>query len=73
MRELGATVVDVGMVDSPESAIGCFILEKGRGEIVFLYISTYALSSTVLPIIQRLNVPVIILNVQPVPLSIMPL
>jgi L-arabinose isomerase len=35
-------------------------------EIVFLYVSTYALSSSVLPIAQKLKVPVIILNLQPV-------
>ena len=68
MRELGATVVDVGMVDSPEKVrLAASSLRKEEVEIIFLYISTYALSSTVLPIIQRLNVPVIILNVQPVP------
>ena len=36
-------------------------------EMVFLYVSTYALSSTVLPVAQKLKVPVIILNLQPVP------
>ena len=68
MRELGAAVVDVGMVDNPEKArLAASSLRKEEVEILFLYISTYALSSTVLPVIQRLNVPVIILNVQPVP------
>ncbi len=36
-------------------------------ELVFLYISTYALSSTVLPVVQKVKVPVILLNLQPVP------
>jgi L-arabinose isomerase len=34
---------------------------------VFLFITTYALSSTVLPVAQRAGVPVIVLNLQPVP------
>ena len=35
-------------------------------EIIFLFISTYALSSTVLPVVQRAGVPVVVLNLQPV-------
>ena len=35
-------------------------------EIIFLFISTYALSSTVLPVVQKAKVPVVILNIQPV-------
>lgn len=33
----------------------------------FLFISTYALSSTVLPVAQRVKVPFILLNLQPTP------
>jgi L-arabinose isomerase len=36
-------------------------------EILFLYVSTYALSSTVLPVVQKTRVPVVVLNLQPVP------
>ena len=35
-------------------------------EIIFLFISTYALSSTVLPVVQKAKVPVVMLNLQPV-------
>jgi L-arabinose isomerase len=35
--------------------------------LLFIFISTYALSSTVLPIAERVKVPVVLLNVQPVP------
>jgi len=42
--------------------ITCYCLKT----IVFLYVSTYALSSTVLPIAQKLKIPVVILNLQPV-------
>jgi L-arabinose isomerase len=35
-------------------------------EVVFLFISTYALSSTVLPVVQEAGLPVVVLNIQPV-------
>lgn len=63
----GVEVIDAGMVDNPEKAqqAGDF-LKRNDVEIVFLYVSTYALSSTVLPIVAKVKVPVIILNLQPV-------
>jgi len=36
-------------------------------DVIFLYVTTYALSSTVLPVVRRDKVPVIILNLQPTP------
>lgn len=63
----GFEVVDLGLVDSPDRA-----REAGDGfaqagvEAIFLYISTYALSHTVLPVAQRAKVPIIVLNLQPV-------
>jgi len=65
---MDVTVVDAGMVDSPEKARkAADYLTSENIDIVFLYISTYALSSTVLPVAQRLQKPVILLNIQPVP------
>jgi L-arabinose isomerase len=63
----GCTVVDAGMVDTPDKgrAAGRLLGESGV-DVIFLFISTYALSSTVLPVVQRAKVPVIVLNVQPV-------
>lgn len=68
MEALGAEVEDVGLVDTPEKAVeaGLYLNSKNV-ELVFLYISTYALSSTVLPVVQRIKTPVIILNLQPTP------
>ncbi|MDR1340770.1 MAG: L-fucose/L-arabinose isomerase family protein [Prevotellaceae bacterium] len=67
MNALGAEVIDAGMVDAPEKAhAAAALLKREDVEIVFLFISTYALSSTILPIVQETGVPVIILNVQPV-------
>ena len=63
----GVEVADAGMVDNPVKAREAADYLKSQDvEIVFLYVSTYALSSSVLPIAQKLNVPVIILNLQPV-------
>lgn len=63
---MGVEVVDAGMVDDPtKSEAAAALLKKNNVELVFLYISTYALSSTVLPVVQRLGVPVIVLNLQP--------
>lgn len=60
-------VVDAEMVDNPKKAkLAADFLKQNDIELVFLYVSTYALSSTVLPIALRLNIPVIILNLQPV-------
>jgi L-arabinose isomerase len=59
--------VDAGMVDNVEKAGGAASLfRREEVEVIFLFISTYALSSTVLPIVQKANVPVVILNLQPV-------
>lgn len=59
-------VVDAGMVDEPAKAkAAADLLQANHVELVFLYISTYALSSTVLPVVSQLSVPVIILNLQP--------
>jgi L-arabinose isomerase len=64
----GVEVVDAGMIDNPVKARAAADFLKSQDvEIVFLYVSTYALSSTVLPVAQKLKVPVVILNLQPVP------
>jgi len=64
----GVEVVDAGMVDNPVKAMeAADLLKRSDVEIVFLYVSTYALSSTVLPVALKVKVPIIILNLQPVP------
>ena len=63
----GVEVIDASMVDNPMKAREAAEFLKSRNvEILFLYVSTYALSSTVLPVVQQVKVPVIILNLQPV-------
>ena len=59
-------IINFGLIDSPERA-----MESGHRfrredvDVIFLYVTTYALSSTVLPVVRRAKVPVIILNLQP--------
>ena len=43
------------------------MFRKNDVDILFLYVTTYALSATVLPVIRRANVPVIVLNLAPEP------
>ncbi len=67
LRALGAEVICEGLVDSVEKsrAVGSRF-RREEVDIIFLYITTYALSSTVLPVVQRAGVPVVVLNLQPV-------
>lgn len=67
IESFGAEVINVGLVDAPEQARAAGDkLKQHDVDIVFLYVSTYALSSTVLPIAQKLKCPLVILNIQPV-------
>lgn len=66
LKEFGTDVVSAGLVDSPEKAFeaGHFFRQQDV-DVIFLHVTTYALSSTVLPVVQRAGVPVIILNLSP--------
>lgn len=68
LKECGASVTDAGMVDSPSKAKeAASLFRRSEVDIIFLYVATYALSSTVLPAVQDLHIPVVVLNLQPVP------
>ena len=67
LNGMGADVVDLGMVDNTEKAqFAAKEFKQADVEIIFLFVSTYALSSTVLPVVQKAKVPIVILNLQPV-------
>ncbi len=67
LEQDGVTVVDAGLVDNlDKSAAAADLFVKEGVDLIFLYISTYALSSTVLPVVQKTKVPVVVLNLQPV-------
>ena len=62
----GVEVVNLGLIDTPAKALEAgHRFREADVDLIFLYVTTYALSSTVLPVVQRARVPVIILNLQP--------
>ena len=62
----GVDVVNAGLVDTDaRAARASEIFAAGRVQMILLYVSTYALSSTVLPVVQYAHVPVVVLNLQP--------
>jgi L-arabinose isomerase len=64
----GVEVVNLGLVDTPAKALEAgHRLRREDVDLTMLYVTTYALSSTVLPVVQRARVPVIILNLSPAP------
>ena len=68
LSSMNVEVVNAGLVDTPDKARAAARLFLERGvEAIFLYVSTYALSHTVLPVAQAARVPIIVLNLQPVP------
>lgn len=63
---MGIEVYDAGLLDSPISCNDCVdYFRSNKIDALVLYISTYSLSHTVLPILQKLGVPLLILNLQP--------
>jgi L-arabinose isomerase len=62
----GVEVVNLGLIDTPEKALDAgHEMRRSDVDLIFLYVTTYALSSTVLPVVRRAGAPVIILNLQP--------
>ena len=62
----GVEIVNLGLIDTPEKAFAAgHAFRQADVELIFLHVTTYALSSTVLPVVQRAKVPVIILNLSP--------
>jgi L-arabinose isomerase len=62
----GRSIIRLGLVDTSDAAV-----EAGHAcrvqdiDLLFVYVTTYALSSTVLPMVMRAGVPVVLLNLQP--------
>ena len=62
----GVEVVNLGLIDNPVKALAAgHQFRAADVDVIFLHVTTYALSSTVLPVVQRAKVPVIILNLSP--------
>jgi len=62
----GVEVVNLGLIDTPEKALAAGReFRRADVDLIFLHVTTYALSSTVLPAVRRAKVPVIVLNLSP--------
>ena len=68
LGRLGVEVVNLGLIDTPAKAVVAgHQFRQADVDLIFLHVTTYALSSTVLPVVRRARVPVIILNLSPAP------
>lgn len=68
LRRPGIDVVSLGLVDSVPSAFDAGHRFRQKDvDFLFLHVTTYALSSTVLPVVRRAGVPVVVLNLSPEP------
>jgi L-arabinose isomerase len=66
LAQAGSQVVNLGLIDTPEKALSAgHDFRRADVDLIFLHITTYALSSTVLPVVRRAKVPVVILNLSP--------
>jgi L-arabinose isomerase len=66
LKTVHPEIINLGLVDNTDKAFAAG--DRFRQEdvsLIFLYVSTYALSSTVLPVVMRAKVPVVILNLSP--------
>jgi L-arabinose isomerase len=66
LQHPNATILNIGMVDTPQKANqAAATFNTENVDAIFLLITTYALSHTVLPVVQKTNKPLIVLNIQP--------
>ncbi len=66
IKKSGAALVNLGMVDTIDKAFAAGDkLKQEDVDLIFLYVSTYALSATLLPVVKKAGVPVIVLNLSP--------
>jgi L-arabinose isomerase len=66
LEEMGAEVVSAGLVDTAQAARQAgAMLATAHLDLVMLYTATYATSSQVLPVVQAVDAPVVVLNLQP--------
>ena len=66
IAEEGFAVTNLGMVDSYETASAAASrCRREEVDALFLFVTTYALSATVLTLVRRAGVPVVVLNLQP--------
>ena len=68
LRALGADVISAGLVDTAPAAREAGVqFTREDVDLVVCYVGTYATSSQVVPAVQGVNRPVLVLNLQPTP------
>jgi L-arabinose isomerase len=68
LRALGADIISAGLVDSAPAARDAGVqFTREDVDLVVCYVGTYATSSQVVPAVQGVNRPVLVLNLQPTP------
>ena len=66
LKQAGALVENLGLVDTPQRGHAAgHACRRADVDLLVIYVTTYALSTTVLPMVQRAQVPVLVLNLQP--------
>jgi L-arabinose isomerase len=65
-EQMDAEVTDVGFIsDAQEGAVAAERLRQADCDLIVLFLTTYLTSSMVLPIAQRSNTPVLVIDLQP--------
>jgi L-arabinose isomerase len=68
VRDIGPEIVSAGLVDAqPAAHEARALFARADVDLVICYIGTYSTSSQVLPAVQQLRCPILVLNLQPVP------
>lgn len=65
-QAMDAEVIDAGFIsDAQEGAVAAEKLRTGDCDLIVMFVTTYLTSSMVLPIAQRSNTPVLVIDMQP--------
>lgn len=68
LSQPGVEVINLGLIDTVDKSFEAGESFRRAGiDLLFLHVTTYALSSTVMPVVRRAKVPVIVLNLAPAP------
>jgi L-arabinose isomerase len=66
LNSFGAEVISAGLVDTAPAALAAGdMFTQANVDMLICYVGTYATSSQVLPAVQRVKKPVLVLNLQP--------
>jgi L-arabinose isomerase len=66
LRQMGGEVIDAGFIsDAQEAASAAELLRTADCDLLIVFLTTYLTTSMVLPIAQRTNTPVLVIDLQP--------